>query len=492
MVPDLMRLHITPFNPDLSHIVVGPQLLDLVSSVSYHTVQTFPENNYGYIELPRMEGEKLKKKLNGAILKGKKIKIEEARPKKRRRIEESDEEAAKEEPKATTPTKSKKSKNEHNVITGHELPADRKVKRGWTEARSTRSGKQDKTKPHSTTSKYTDKDELLFRTKLPANKSDLATTKKEKGKPKRQKTRDLAVQVHEFEKSTQQPSFLKQEAGLGIKANLQYVEGQGWLDESGQVVEEENPRAAKLREIAKSRPQSKREPAKERDLSSASSASSSDDDDSHEAQEVSKTTEVDSDNETSSSGSSSSSESAEETDESASPRTTSDFAETKGEPEVHPLEALFKKPSKPASQDIAKPSLEIATSFSFFDAEDADDLEDEDAVVPMTPFSSQEYRSRGLRSAAPTPDTAHPSRFNSYGSSGLPGDEDMEEDEEHQPDGPSSKKQPAETALRTPSEFEKKFWESRADNNRAWKLRRRTVLKEKRQRENKARRPQHW
>ncbi|KIW70923.1 hypothetical protein, variant [Phialophora macrospora] len=438
-----------------------------------------------------MEGEKLKKKLNGSILKGRKIKIEEARPKKRRRFEASEEDATEEEPEATTPVKAKNSKKEHNVITGHELPAVRKVKRGWTEARSTRSSKKDKTKPQSTTSKYTDKDELLFRTKLPANKSDLGTAKKEKGKSKKMKNGDHTVQVHEFEKSTLQPSFLKQEVGLGIKGNLQYVEGQGWLDDSGQVVEDEKPRAAKLREIAKSQPQSKREPAKEPDESSATSSSSSDDDDSYEGKDVSKPTEVDSDDETSTSGSSSSSESAEEIHEGTLPRTTFDFVETNG-PEVHPLEALFKKPNKPASQDIAKPSLEIATSFSFLDAQEADDFEDEDAVVPMTPFSSQEYRSRGLRSAAPTPDTAHPSRFNSYGSSGLPGDEDMEEDEEQQTYEPSSKKQPAETSLRTPSEFEKKFWENRADNNRAWKLRRRTVLKEKRQRENKARRPQHW
>ncbi|OCT50606.1 suppressor protein SRP40 [Cladophialophora carrionii] len=493
MVPDLMRLHITPFNPDLSKVVVGPHLLDVVSSISYHSIQTFPENNYGYIELPRMEGEKLKKKLHGAILKGKKIKIEEARPKKRRRIEESEEETARQEPKGTTlvkATTAKKSKQEHNVVAGHELPAGRKVKRGWTEARSTRSSKKDKPKTQSSTSKYTDKDELLFRTRLPVNKSDLGMKKKEKGRPKGQKNGDHTV--HEFEKSTLQPSFLKQEVRLGIKGNLQYVEGQGWLDESGRVVETEKSGTAKLREIAEPRPRSQRTLARTSDQSSAISSSSSDEDESHEAEEIAKPAAVDSDNETSSSGSSSASES-EETHETTSPRPASDFAETNEGPEVHPLEALFKKPKNPASQDVAKPSLEISTSFSFFDAENADDVGEEE-VVPLTPFSSQEYRSRGLRSAAPTPDTAHPSRFNSYGSSGLPGDEDMEEDEEPRTHGRSSKvkEQPAETPSRTQSEFEKKFLENRADNNRAWKLRRRTVLKEKRQRENKARRPRNW
>ncbi|EXJ62544.1 hypothetical protein A1O7_02982 [Cladophialophora yegresii CBS 114405] len=493
MVPDLMRLHITPFNPDLSKVVVGPHLLDVVSNISYHSIQTFPENNYGYIELPRMEGERLKKKLHGAILKGKKIKVEEARPKKRRRIEESEEETVREGPKGIDPLKAKKAKKakqEHSVVAGHELPTGRKVKRGWTEARSTRSSKKDKPKTQSTTSKYTDKDELLFRTKLPSNKSDLGVTKKEKGRPKRQKSGDHTV--HEFEKSTLQPSFLKQEVGLGIKGNLQYAEGQGWLDETGQVVEKEKPGTAKLRELAEPRPRSKRILAKTSNQSSTTSSSSSDQDESHEAEEVAKPAKVDSDVDTSSSGSSWISES-EETNETTSPRPASDFAGTGGGPEVHPLEALFKKPHKPASQDVAKPSLEISTSFSFFDAENADDV-DEEEVVPLTPFSSQEYRSRGLRSAAPTPDTAHPSRFNSYGSSGLPGDEDMEEDEERRTQGPTSmaKEQPVETPSRTQSEFEKKFWENRAENNRAWKLRRRTVLKEKRQRENKARKPQNW
>ncbi|KAI9872302.1 MAG: hypothetical protein M1823_008210, partial [Watsoniomyces obsoletus] len=62
------------------------------------------------------------------------------------------------------------------------------------------------------------------------------------------------------------------------------------------------------------------------------------------------------------------------------------------EPEVHPLEALFKKPQKPASsQDIAKPSLELATSnFSFFEtADELDDVDDE-LSVPGTPYSSQD------------------------------------------------------------------------------------------------------
>lgn len=58
--------------------------------------------------------------------------------------------------------------------------------------------------------------------------------------------------------------------------------------------------------------------------------------------------------------------------------------------------------------------------------------------------------------------------------------------------GRSSTNPVATTPSRSQSEFEKKFWENRGENNRAWKQRRRTVLKEKRQRENKVRKPRSW
>ena len=487
-MPELMRLHITPFNPDLLKVVVGPHLLDSVSDISYHAIQAFPENDYGYLELPTMEGEKLKKKLNGAILKGKKVKVEEARPKKRRRVEEPEQHNATKESKPATAIKSKKSKREHNVIAGRALSPDRKVKRGWTEGKTTKSSKKHPGKDASPKSKYTEKDELLFRTHLPPNKADVAsTTKKERTKSKKKPGEHT---VHEFEKSTMQPSFIKQDVGLGINGGLRYVNGEGWVDEAGNVVEKEHESIAHRRQTTRSQRQSKRNSAKQAEEYTGAPTSSSSSD---EAGEVSKPPADDQDEETSSSGSSSAS-SDEEIEGSASPTVASDNGEMNDDSAIHPLEALFKKPSKPASQDIAKPSLEISTSFSFFDAINSADLEEEEEepVIPLTPFSSQEFRSRGLRSAAPTPDTAYPSRFNSYGSTGLPGDEEMEEGDVPQRKEAISKTRPAETPSQTVSDFEKKFWENRGENNRAWKLRRRTVLKEKRQRENKARRPKNW
>lgn len=473
-----MRLHITPLDPDLLPALVGPNLIGSICNLSYHTIPTFPENNYGYLELPVMEAEKIKKKLNGAILKGKKIKVEEARPQKRRRVEEPEADVAK-EAVVTKASKPKKSKKERNVIPGHELPSERKVKRGWTEPASSKSPEKSKSKTSASTSQFSDKNELLFRTVLPPNRAgSVAATKKDKIKSKKSVGEHV---VHEFEKTTAQPSFLRQDAGLGIKGNLEFVEGQGWMNEAGHVVEEESDRVLRQREAIKAAATTNDRRNKPSARSSNAATQSSEEETVSEVDEKTETT--------SSSGSSSESDSGAETDGGAS---DTGRAEGTEQAAVHPLEALFKKPKKPASQDVAKPSLELATSFSFFESGAQDDNEDE-YNIPGTPFTSQDISLRGLRSAAPTPDTAHPSRFNSYGSTGLPGDEESEEDDQPAPGEPSSShKHASDTPSRQQSEFEKAFWKNRGDNNRAWKLRRRTVLKEKRQRENKARRPKNW
>ena len=57
---------------------------------------------------------------------------------------------------------------------------------------------------------------------------------------------------------------------------------------------------------------------------------------------------------------------------------------------------------------------------------------------------------------------------------------------------PATPSQDMSGNARQQRQFEKFFCENRGDNNRAWKARRRAVLKEKRQRENRARRPKMW
>ena len=103
--PTLTRLHVTPLDHDLLPAVLGSRLVKVAQNISFHQIQTFPESNYGYLELPSADAQALQKKLHNAILRGKKMKIEEARPKKRRH-----EEVEQAEPKSKSRKKSKDEK----------------------------------------------------------------------------------------------------------------------------------------------------------------------------------------------------------------------------------------------------------------------------------------------------------------------------------------------------------------------------------------------
>ncbi|KAM0816844.1 putative RRM domain-containing protein [Seiridium cardinale] len=159
--------------------------------------------------------------------------------------------------------------------------------------------------------------------------------------------------------------------------------------------------------------------------------------------------------------------------------------------QVHPLEALYKRPAG-ADADATN-----GGGFSFFGNED--DIEDDDtnpapsgSQVPMTPFSRQDYDFRNLRSAAPTPDTAHPSRSYNLWSRSATGEDTLEEEGEEQEAGDdvvmaeATASKAADKAASN-SEFQNWFWEHRGDLNRSWKKRRKTASKEKRNRENRAR-----
>ena len=485
-----MRLHIQPFTPALLPAIVPALAIHLVENLSYHELQTFPENNYGYLDLPTMEAEKVKKKLNGAILKGKKMKIEEARPRKRRHEDEEVDVTAIESVEATIESTARKSKRKRDmeVIEGHSLSPGRIVKRGWTEVKVEKAKRSKKDKSSRVPSKYTEKEELLFQTKVPANKKDLVKEDRKKNGKKRNPNGDV---IHEFEKTEAQPSFLRHDSSKGRRVR-EFVEGTGWVDVDGEVVEAA-PTTAKRGPPTTYTRATRSSTTKV--FSEDSGSSSETDSTPRPAQKgaKSRTPPPERSDETSSSGSSSSdAESDSEDSIAVSSQASSGKEDRKSSPNpnasIHPLEAIFKKPSKPGIQDIAKPSLEIQTSFSFFN-ENGDDLEEE--AVPGTPFSSQDNRSRGHRSAAPTPDTAHPTRYNSYSSQLASSDEEDEDENEY----PATRSQ---TNLSTPSKpstlevpqeqsaFEKQFWENRGELGRGWKKRRREVQKEKRQRENRA------
>jgi len=507
-----------------------------------------------------MEASQLKAKLNGSILKGHKIKIEPANAKA---------EAAPEEPEEEK-VKRAKHKRKRDEIPGAEI-GERSVKRGWTTPGAGKKGKEGKGEKKREKSKYTGGKECLFKTVVPPNRAVEAEGKKGKTKSKE-------TVVHEFEKTIKHASFLRGPKGDGKKKVVaEFVEGKGWVDEDGNVVEEVITRPRKVENtVTKSKKvvQLEAPPAiVEKDVSEESSSDSSEDDETpgkvdsitqkHKANSATPSSgspesdsesegepEQDSQSASTSSGSDSDSESdsssASSNEQSilASPirltsnvstplktgfsRPASSSGLTISIPNsavtstpisnpagtVHPLEALYKRAkSNPSNTDPKAQS----SSFSFFGA-DNDDLEDEELAaeaqdkggVPLTPFTQRDFEYRGLRSAAPTPDTAHGNkRFLWPGKSASPPSEhsDNSDDDEDDKEGSSSpvrkfkarmvkdgkekvdkgaeSEGKGEKGGAEESEFQKWFYENRGSSTRAWKARRKAAAKEKRQRENR-------
>jgi hypothetical protein len=161
---------------------------------------------------------------------------------------------------------------------------------------------------------------------------------------------------------------------------------------------------------------------------------------------------------------------------------------------VHPLEVLYKKRK---SGENANETAGAAEAFSFFggDAEgDAGDSQRSNgpakaSLPPMTPYTSQDFEWRNVRSAAPTPDTAHPSKRVFWAPDG---DNDVDEEEEEEDDddkealGASDDK--TESKEQAPdSDFKKAFYEKRRELGRSWVERRKMAQQEKKTRERKLR-----
>ena len=530
-MPPGKRLYISPLNSEFLDVILPRPLLEKASNISLHNIQTFPERNYGYLELPDMEADKLKKKLHGSTLKGAKMKVEEARPKKQRNETQHQKEESTDKEKSDRKARKKKAKEE-GVIPGHELQ-DRKVKRGWTDStEGTKSSKRQKEKVEkkhaSKPASVTGDAECLFKTSLPPNVAISGDPKNGKEKKRKRGASKVDLVVQEFKNTTKYPTFLRDEAGTQDKPSAaEYIEGKGWVDEDGNIVEPE-PKRRK----SKSRPEKKAESPKKEIMRTRSRRSSR-----LEAPAVQITSPIKdptltavATDETSSSGTSSSNgesdsassqnpppssgkaQSSRQKNRKGGPRIGGDdevdlnrverLSITRSSatppsqslpptsaptvPEVHPLEALFKRPNTAASHTPKKPNLEVSTSFSFFESE-ADGGEGQGLLVPQTPFTQQDIRQRRQRSAAPTPDTAAPGK--TFGNM-WEGTSDISEDEDDvkPPAGPSKQGKSATPEIKeekSESDFSKWFWEHRGENNRAWKRRRREAVKEKRQKDNK-------
>jgi hypothetical protein len=542
-----VRLHITPLKPDLLKIYLAPSVLPLAKNVSYHTVETFPEKGFGYVDLPEVEAQKLRKKLNGSTLRGSKVRIEMAKPEKRKAHEEVD--AAREKEQAGRPSKrakkdqKEKRRKEVGVLEGVELPNERKVKRGWTDPtvnnKKDRKEKKEKDKDkdgkhEQRKSKYTKEPELLFKAKLtPIAATEVARKDKKKDK-KEKKSKSREVTVHEFENNTKTPSFLKEtKISTEKKPAVEYINGQGWVDEDGTVVEPETGKARNRRvlelvdkpvesgikkavaPVSSSSARLKSDKKKNKAVAVPAALSESEaDDDSSVVSSSSENISSDSENEVA------------EVDSATSVPSENALANGIKTPEVveqvHPLEALFKRPRPtPGPIDLtpAKKLTPINTAFSFFENDEPVKGESTGEAadnVPSTPFTQKDLEWRGLRSAAPTPDTAAIGRRFSFdwrkGSQDAPeaDDEEMGDAEAEQQLSQNTKANASKTQLpgvteedeeaedvvageeqanaeeeKPESEFRKWFWENRGDLNRAWKKRRREALKAKRHSDNR-------
>ena len=539
------RLYISPLNAQLLPAVLPPSLLQQASNISYHTIQTFPEKNYAYVDLPELEADKLKKKLNGSVLKGSRMRVEQARHEKNTGESNNKLSMNSESTSCNTSRREKSKSREEGVIAGYELPTERKVKRGWTEPSSNnvkstkrRENRADK-KTNSKTRSLTGEAECLFKTTIPANVS-IADDKKA-GKTKKRKRGDSnrEVVVHEFASTTKHASFLRDEAGAeGKKTASEYIEGKGWLDEDGNLVEAE-PKKRKTR--------SKVEESSNEMLGQKLRRSRRSSRLELPAVEVTPRLQVVkervTDEETSSSGTSSESESGSRSEsevksfEKSSPARKPTRASTRqakaksnglgisaigdgdvavdqvgrlsitrssatpppaqeshptsapNPKDIHPLEALFKRPKNAASHTPKKPNLEVSTSFNLSEPR-VDGGESQTLVMPQTPFTQQDIRQRRQRSAAPTPDTAAPGKTFGDMWAGTSDISDVDEDDE-QEDAIVGQAEDVSTGPKDEkpeSEFSKWFWEHRGETNRAWKRRRREAAKEKRQKDNKERR----
>ncbi|PQE05673.1 hypothetical protein CJF31_00004410 [Rutstroemia sp. NJR-2017a BVV2] len=595
--PEFTRLHITPLNPNLLSTIIPPSILPNARNISYHTIENFPEKAYGFVDLPTMDADKLKKKLNGSILKGTKIRIEKARPAvDLTPVAEPDEPA---KPQKERKDPSKKRKRGEETIPAVEL-TDRKVKRGWTTPAATigKMKREQKELKKVVKSKFTTTEECLFKTVLPPNVAANAKgIEAVKTNQKSKKGKDAVV--HEFAKSTKFATFLRTSGGAGGgkgKSVKEFVDGKGWVDEDGNVVEEVKPKEKKSHEAPKkvvkndsdavekesssesesdsdsSEGESEDETVAQKDKqetkesatdSGSESDSSSEEDSSSEGEssdgeeekvqntklagtttsqlptktiedeDSSSESDLDSDDSSSSdshtvdaasdnSPDASSSDSSESDSESESDSSSEDEA-TMSSPskpstvqpapinttisspetsrplssssrlsivipdsatqEIHPLEALYKRP-KPNTTTTTEANP--VSSFSFFGPDADSDMEDAGAAdeqYPLTPFTKKDIEYRAIRSAAPTPDTAHASkRFvwptDEDSPSGYGGKGKGKGGDEGEGDAAKGSKE-------AESDFQKWFYEHRGESTRGWKKRRRAAAKEVRHRENK-------
>lgn len=541
------RLHITPLNEGLLKVILPTKELQASADPIYNRISTFPENDYGFVTVPAATAQAIKKKYHGAYLRGSKMRVEEARPEKKRKREAEAGVSGTVE-KASRRREKKRSKLEEGVLPAVELPEGRHVKRGWTG--DTMDKKHSKHEKGAKGSSSGDKGHVVFRTKPPASsaKSKPAAGEADAKKPKA--TSKASSSIRESERTEHFPSFIKNKAASAdSKSAIVFEEGRGWTDESGNLVEAVSSRKShrKQADVEDGKTEAPL-PSEERKSGSSTSITAAEDDaSSDQSSELSPSSassvyedEILNEDETESQASK-----ARPTTEQSPVDTTKSPAVGAREPlhepspaseqhiasepppehsishaspiaspkPVHPLEALFKRPAAPTTADPRTkrrpPPAPINTAFSFgFQTDDPNDEDAaEDDIVdssttapPQTPFTRQDRFERGIRSAAPTPDTAAIGRRFSWRAFGgrddddddaegpgeAPADaDDAEPRADRDADGLESQAGAGQQEKPEQNEITRIFYEKRGELNKAYKGAKRKARKEQRQAENR-------
>ena len=522
---EFKRLHVTPLSHSLLPIVLPTPLCDRAIDITFHEIATFPENNFGYLSLPSADAEHLKRKFHGSVVKGQKMKVNDARPRRGAKdIDLPDH--------ATDPPRKKfRSKDsghpDPEALPGIELASGRKVKRGWTEAekgvdgRLTGPKKDEKKRTKKKQRSITGDKECLFVANIPPSGLNVNQETVDVGKKRRRKGNETGILVHEFQNTSRSPGNPPNESISHMNHPAhEYVDGKGWVDKDGNVVEKVKKRGSEQQRAIKASEEQASAVDSEEGLDGEGSVSTGEGNEEPANEKVISR----SDRQKGASGKGSARLSVKKRRRGSAASTELDDLQTErverlsisrssGSPAphveiqptsapssgVHPLEALFKRPQQAAShsQTPKKPHLEVSTSFSFFDPDtEGQEHGDPNLLLPQTPFTQQDFRHRRQRSAAPTPDTALPGK--SFGDIlGTRDDEEMGS-EDSQLNEEATHGEPAQ-ATPSPeregkkvgqeeSENAKWIWEHRGENGRAWKRRKREATKEHKLRERKEKR----
>ncbi|KAJ6256048.1 hypothetical protein Dda_9140 [Drechslerella dactyloides] len=223
---ETIRLHIAPLTPESAKAIVPAKYL---SATSFHTIDTFPEKNYGFVTVSRSEAEALRRKFHGTVFRGMKMSIEEARPAKRAMSGTEDEETHRRKKACSSKGTSRR---EEGVLRGFEIPDGRQVRRGWTKNPAQKLGKEKNAAPAGTS-------ECLFKTILPpAVASQFSESKPSTKKDKGRAVKNQVV-VKEFKHSTKFPSFLKMSSAStdASDRSAEFLDGVGWVNDAGQILE---------------------------------------------------------------------------------------------------------------------------------------------------------------------------------------------------------------------------------------------------------------